>query len=148
MKQITFGRPLTETEAAPVQGHHRPVLLERIHQKLKRSAGIEKSMQHAKRRLADRRRWPPARDVHVETADAQSLMPRRTERLINVNIQLAVQAITADQGADEPPNDPANDASDDAAALPALTCFKKFLRRTNVTHVPLPFAFRAQPSYT
>ena len=79
--------------------------------------------------------------MHVETADAQRLMPRRTERLICFTIQLAVQTIAADQSADEPPDDAANNASNEATVKAALACFTEFRRRTNISHVPLPFVF-------
>ena len=75
--------------------------------------------------------------MHVETADAQRLVPRRTERLICFIIQLAVQAVAADQRADEPPDDAANNPSNEAAAQAALACFTEFGRWSNVSHVPL-----------
>jgi hypothetical protein len=80
--------------------------------------------------------------VHIKTTHAQSLVPRRSERLISLAIQLTVQKVVAEQCANDGADDPTDEASDEAAATPAFACFyEQFLRRTNVRHVPLPFVF-------
>src|SRR4029077_17097819 len=125
-KAVTFLRPFTASESAPVGRDERPVFFQSIGDELKCFARIQPSMQQKYGRWHRGGRGAPAGKGHREPPNPQPLVPRLPQRLVR---RYAVQSVQMLQAAtDECAYQPADRTADGAANSGGFS--QLILRRT------------------